>query len=70
MKNLQLGILTAFGWCFLIIAHTIVLLLILLTAITYLLPPFRILQKAALCVYSAVYYVFEQIENAKLILQQ
>ena len=47
-----------------------VILLVLLTVITYLLPPFRILQKLTLYVYSAVYYVFEQIEEAKLILQQ
>ena len=70
MKQLQLGILTMFGWVFMIIAHSIVMLLILLTVITYLLPPFRILQKLTLYVYSAVYYVFEQIEEAKLILQQ
>ena len=70
MKHLQLCILTLFGWLFMIIAHSIVILLVLLTVITYLLPPFRILQKLTLYVYSAVYYVFEQIEEAKLILQQ
>lgn len=69
MKHIQLAILTIFGWIFMIIGHSIVMLLILLTVITYILPPFRILQKLTLCVYSAVYYIFEQIENAKLLLQ-
>ena len=70
MKHLQLCILTLFGWLFVIIGHAIVMLLIILTAISSVLPPFVVLQKAALYLYSAVYYVFEQIEDAKLILQQ
>ncbi len=70
MKNIQLAILSVFGWLFTIVGHSIVLLIILLTMVAYLVPPCRILQHLALCVYSAVYFVFEQIENAKLILKQ
>lgn len=70
MKHLQLAILSFFGWLFMIVGHSIMMLILIFTIATCFLPPFRILQKVMMYVYSVVLYVFEQIENAKLILKQ
>jgi len=70
MKNIQLAILSVFSWLIMIVSYLFVLLCILITLTANIIPPFRILQHIAIRIYSAIYFVYEQIENAKMFLKQ